>query len=231
MRPKQLNDDLTHYYLQNQSQDIKNVIKPFDFRYTDLEDEEPLTLIDMTIESRNVYSQHKVDIDQTKQKCNVTLKPNSELRKQRPSKCPFHLKEKLEKLLRQLQDSGIIQEKGDDDELGSLFVNPIILLRKPDYVKLIINARYLNLITDLTNYSWPLEPVQMMMTRLNGKYFTPSDLSCAYHQVRLSAETQKLTNFVIGGKKHTYQVGFYRLCGLLQRFSQMMAINFQPLIK
>ena len=120
---------------------------------------------------------------------------------------------------------------GDDDELGSLFVNPIILLPKADYVKLVIDARYLNSITDLTNYSWPLEPVQMIMTRINGKYFTASDLSCAYHQVPLSPETQKLTSFVIGGKQYTYQVGFYGLCGLPQWFSRMMAINFGPLIK
>ena len=120
---------------------------------------------------------------------------------------------------------------GDEDELGSLFVIPIILLPKADYVKLVIDARYLNSITDLTNYSWPLEPVQMIMTRINAIYFTASDLSCAYHQVPLSPETQKLTSFVIGGKQYTSEVGFYGLCGLPQWFSRMMAIDFEPLIK
>ena len=185
----------------------------------------------MIIDSRDVYSQHKFDIGQTKQKFQVTMKPKSELKKLRPSKCLLNLKDKLEKLLGQLRDSGIIREMGDDDKLGSLFVNPIILLPKADYVKLVIDARYLNSITDLTNYSWQLEPVQMIMTRINCKYFTARDLSCAYHQVPLSPETQKLTRFVIGGKQYTYQVGFYGLCGLLQWFSRMMAINFEPLIK
>ena len=70
------------------------------------------------------------------------------------------------------------------------------------------------------------------MTRINGKYFTASDLSCAYHHVPLSPETQKLKSFVIGGKQYTYQFGFYGLCGLPQWwFSRMMAINFEPLIK
>ena len=95
LRPKQLNDDLIDYYLQHQSEDIKSFIKQFDFQYTDLDDEELVTLIDMIIDSRDVYSQHKFDIGQTKQKFHVTLKPNSELRKQRPSKCPLHLKDKL----------------------------------------------------------------------------------------------------------------------------------------
>ena len=128
LRPKELNNDLIDYYLQYQPQEIKDFIKQFDFQYTDLEDEELVLLIDMIIDSRDVYSQHKFDIGQTKQKFHVTLKPNSELRKQRPSKFPLHLKDKLEKLLGQLQETGIIREMGDDDELCSLFVNPIILL-------------------------------------------------------------------------------------------------------
>ena len=103
---------------------------------------------------------------------------------------------------------------GVDDELGSLFINPLILLPKADYVKFVIDARYVESITDLTSFSWPLEPVKMNMTQVNGKYFTAIDLSCAYHQVPLSPETQKLTSFVIGGKQYTYQVGFFGLCGL-----------------
>ena len=100
---------------------------------------------------------------------------------------------------------------GDDDELGSLLVNPIVLLPKADYVKLVIDARYLISITDLTNYSWPLEPVQMIMTRINGKYFTASDLSFAYHQVPLSEETQKLTSFIVGGKQYTIHLSSWIL--------------------
>ena len=185
----------------------------------------------MIIDSRAAYSQHKIDIGKTKQKFHVTLKTNSELRKQRPSKCPVHLEDKSEKVFGQLQDSGIIREMGDDVELGSLFVNPIILHPKAEYVKLVIDAKCLNSLNDLTNRSWPPEPTQMVMTPINVNYFTASDLSCAYHQVTLSPETQKVTSFVIGGKQNNYQVGFYGLCGLPQWFNRMMAIDFEPLIK
>ena len=150
LRPKQLNDDLIDYYLQYQSEDIKNLIEQFDFSYTDLEDEELVSLIDMIIDSENVYSQHKFDIGQTKPNFHVALKANSELREQRPSECPLHFEDKREKLLGQLQDSGIIREMGDNDELGSLFLNPIILLPKAESDELVIDARYLNSITDLT---------------------------------------------------------------------------------
>ena len=54
LRIKQFNDGLIDYYLQYQSQDIKNFIIQFHFQYTDLEDEELVTLIDMIIDSRDV---------------------------------------------------------------------------------------------------------------------------------------------------------------------------------
>ena len=96
------------------------------------------------------------------------------------------LKEKMEKLLTELKDADFFQEMGDDDEMGSLFVNPIILLPKSDNVKLVIDARFLNPVTDLTNYLWPLKPLQMITTRVNGNFVSVSDLSCAYHQVPLN---------------------------------------------
>ena len=56
------------------------------------------------------------------------MKPNDELKRQRPSKVPLHLIEKLKKLLTQLKDADIIREMGEDDEMGSLFGNPIFLM-------------------------------------------------------------------------------------------------------
>ena len=167
----------------------------------------------------------------TCQKFHVTVKPNVALKRQRPSKFPLHLKEKLKKLLTQEKDADNFREMGDDDEMGSLFVNPIILNPRNDYVKLVIDARYLISGTDLTNYSWPLELVQMIVTSVNSKVFSVSDLSCAYHQVLLSPETQKLTSFVTGGKQYTYTRGFYGLCGLPNLFSLLMTILIDPLIK
>ena len=119
-----------------------------------------IRLIDMLIDSKDMYSQHKFDVGKTRQKFYVTLKPYVELKRQRASKVPIHLKDKLEKMLTQLKDADIIREMGDDDEMGSPFVNLRILMPKNDYVKLVIDTRYLNSVTDLTNYSWPLEPLR-----------------------------------------------------------------------
>ena len=187
-------------------------MKEFDFQFSDFVDEEMTLLIDQLIDSRHVYSQHKVDVGKTRQKIHEKLKPNVELKRQRPSKVQLHLKEKLENLLTQLKDAYIVREVGDDDEMRSLFANPI--MPKSDYVKLVIDAQFLNSVKDITKYSWPLEPVQMIMTRVNRKFFSVSDLSCAYNQVPLSPETQKLTSFIIGGRQYTYTRGFFGPCGL-----------------
>ena len=187
-------------------------------------------LIDMLVNTRDVYSQHEFDVGKTRQRFHVTLQPNFDLKRQRPSKVPLRLKEKLEKLLTQLKDADVIRQTGNDDEMGSLFVRPIILMPKNDFMKLVNDARYLNSVTDLTNYSWSLEPLQMIMIKVKGKVFSVSDLSCAYHQVPFSPETQKVTSFMFGGKQCTYTRGFYGLCGLPNSFSQLMTIRFDPLI-
>ena len=178
-------------------------VTEFDSQFSDFTDEELILPIDMLSVSRNVYSRHIFDVDETRQKFHVKFKRNVELKMQRPSKVPLRLKEKLAKLLTQLEDANIVREMGDNDEMGSLFVNPITLIPKSDYVKLVISPRFLNSVTDLTNDSWPLEPAQMITNRVHGQFFTVSDLSCAYPQVPLSPETQKLTSFVIGGRQYT----------------------------
>ena len=203
-RERDYNIRLIELYLQYQPKELVQYVKEFDLQFSDITDEEMIFLIDMLIDSRDVYSHHKFDVVETHQKFHVTLKPNGELKRQRPSKLTLHLKERLEKLLTQLKDADIIREMGDDDKMESLIVNPIILLPKSDYVKLVKDAQFLTSVTDLTNHSWPLEPVQMIMTRVNGKFFSVSDLSCAYHQVPLSPETQKMTSFLIGGRHYTY---------------------------
>ena len=121
-REKDYNNQLIEHYLQYQLKELLQYVKEFDFQFSDITDEEMTLLIDMLIDSRDVYSRHKVNVGKTRQKFHGTLKPNVELERKRPSKVPLPLKKKLEKLLTQLKDADIIQQMGDDGEIGSLFV-------------------------------------------------------------------------------------------------------------
>ena len=179
------------------------------------------------IENNDVFSKFTYEVGKITQEFHVKLKKDAELRKQRPSKVPLHYSDRPEILQNELQGAGIIREMGSDVEMGSLSTNPIIILPKGDTVKLVIDTRYLNSITDLSNYSWP---VQMLLTRLDGVNYTTSDLASAYNQVPLSEDTKKLTSFVVGGKQYMFEQGFYGLCGLPNFFSRIMTIHFAEMI-
>ena len=121
--------------------ELVKYMEEFDFQHLHITDGEMFLLFDMLVDAPEVYSEHKFDVRKTHRRCLATLKPNAELKGQRPSKVTMHLKEKLKKLLTQLKVVDIIWELADDDEMGSLFVNPINLMRKNDYVKLVIEWR------------------------------------------------------------------------------------------
>ena len=89
LREKDHNDRLIDHYLQYQPKELVNYVEDFDFQYSDITDEEMILLIDMLVDARDVYSQHKFDVGKTRQKFHVTLKPNVELKRQRPSKVPY----------------------------------------------------------------------------------------------------------------------------------------------
>ena len=178
-------------------------LKKFDFGQSDISDQKLLQLMETLVHNKDVYSQHKYDVGKIKQKFNVELLPNVTLSKQRPSKVPLHYQEKLENILDQLCKTGIIREMGNENEMGSEFINPIIILPKGNTIKLVIDARYLNSITDLSRYSWPLEPIRSLLAKLKGNYFTTSDLRSAYSQVPLTEETKQLVSFVIGSKQYS----------------------------
>ena len=97
-----------------------------------------------------------------------------------------------------------IFEMGNDVEKGSLFTNHIIVLSKGDTSKLVIDGRCLISNTDLSIYSWPLVPVQKLLTRPDGIYCTTSGLVSAYNQVPLSEDTKNLTSFVVGLKQYMF---------------------------
>ena len=133
--------------------------------------------------------------------------------------------------MEQLCKTGIIREMSNDKEMGSEFINPIKILPKGNKVKLVVDARYLNSITDLSGHSWPLEPIGSLLTRLKGNFFTTSDLCLAFNQVPLTEETKELVIFVIGPQQYTFERGFYGLCCLPNFFSRLKTIHFAPLIK
>ena len=116
----------------------------------------------------------------------------------------------------------------NDKEMGLEFINPIIILPQGNTEKLARDAQYLNSIIDLSLYSWPLEPIGSLLTRLKGNLFKTSDLCSIYNQV---PQTKQLVSFVIGPKQYTFERVFYGLRCLPNFSSPITTIHFPPVIR
>ena len=114
--------------------------------------------------------------------------------------------------------------------MGLFFTKSIIVSPKRDNAKLLIDARYLNTFTDFSNYSWFLEPTRMLLTGLDGVFYTTSVLAAAYNYLHLSEDTKKLTGFVVGRKENMFEREFFGLCGLPNFFNPILTILFVEMI-
>ena len=116
----------------------------FDFTQSDLTDDELFELIEIILEANDVYSYHKHDTGRNKHKFHFSLKQEVTYKKQLASKIPIYLRDILEKPMDELIQAELIRELNESDDMNSWFVNPVIISPKKDYVKLVIDARYLN---------------------------------------------------------------------------------------
>ena len=95
LRPKEQNEAFIEQFLQFQPKELIGYVKQCDFQYAGTTDNGMTLLIDMLIDSMDMYTLHKFAAGKTRQKFHVTLKPNLELKRQRASKVPLHLRDKL----------------------------------------------------------------------------------------------------------------------------------------
>ena len=80
------------HYLQYQQEELAQYGKEIDFQFSNVTDEELTLHIDMRIDSWCAYSQHQFDVGKTRQNFHASLKPNVELKQQRPIELPLLLK-------------------------------------------------------------------------------------------------------------------------------------------
>ena len=114
------------------------------------------------------------------------MKPDAVFKKQRASKVPIHLHDKFIRLLDILEQYEIISSVNKKEQpKGNIFIIPVISLAKGESLKIVVDARYLNSLIDESKFNWPNEPIQVILTKINGKYFTTADLNSAYNQMPL----------------------------------------------
>ena len=153
------------------STENQQFIKKFNFEYSDLSDTEYVNLCNILINIQHCYAQHKNDVGKISTPFRIRIKDNCKLQTQRPSKVPIHYRDRLNKLLQELEKYNIIKQIGSTSDekhtIGTTFLNPLIIIPKGDSIKVVLDARRLNSNTNQELESWPIEPLAPQLARAN----------------------------------------------------------------
>ena len=99
-----------------------------------------------------------------------------------------------------------------------------------NHLKNILDTRYLNSLTVESECNWPIEPIQVKLTKTKGQYYTTADMNSAYNQVHLDEQSRRLTQFGNGNHQYEFNRLTYGNCIGAAAFSAFMSKIFRPLI-
>ena len=91
---------------------INNLEKKFNFEYSDLTDTEYVNLCNILINNEHCYAKHKNDVGKISTPSRIRIKENCKLQTQRPSKVPIHYRDRLNKLITELEKYNKIKQIG-----------------------------------------------------------------------------------------------------------------------
>ena len=178
-----------------------------------------------------IYATSKFDVGKISSSLHLPLKPDAVFKKQSASKVPIHLHDKVNRLLDILEQYEIISPVNKEEQPnGNTFIDPVIILAKSESLKIVLNARYLNSLIDESKCNWPIESIQVILTKINGKYLTTADMNSAYNRMPLDEQSRRFTQFVIRNQQYDFTRLLYGISIGPAAFSAFMSRIFRPLI-
>ena len=207
----------------------KEINQMFHFQHSHLTQNEFEKVVTIILDYRQVYAT-KFDVGKTKVKLNLLIKKDAIFKKQRISKVPIHLRERIQKLLDVLKKT-IAPVNKEQLSTGNTFTKPVIILRKGESLKIVLDAQYLNSMIDESKCNWTIEPVDVALTRIIGTIFTTADLNSAYNQIPLDEESMRYTHFTIGNEQYCFKRLFYGISIGPAAFASILTHFLYPLIR
>ena len=129
----------------------------FNFQHSQTTQKEFDKLAELLLKFPTVYATSKFDVGKISSPLHLPLNPDAIFKKQRASKVPIHLQDKVNRLLDILEQYEIISPVNKEEQPKfNTFINPVIILAKRESLKIVLDARYLNSLIDETKVIGPL---------------------------------------------------------------------------
>ena len=134
---------------------------------------------------------------------------------------PFAVREKVERKLDELLESGIIEEV---PEGPTGWVSPLVVVPKPDGdVRICVDMRRAN--QAIIRERQPIPTVEDVLQDLNGRrVFSQVDLKWGFHQILLVEESRHVTTFVTHRGLHRYTPLMFGVTSAPEKYQQIIRV-------
>ena len=132
----------------------------FIFQQSQITQQDFKQLAELMLKNSMVYATSNFDVGKVNSPLHLPLKPDAVFEKQRSSKVPIHLQEKVNRLKDILEQYEIIYPVNKEVQpKRNTFINHFNILAKGESFKNVLDARYVNSLIDASKCNWPLEPI------------------------------------------------------------------------
>lgn len=155
----------------------------------------------------------------------IPLIPGASPVKVRPYRYPPAVKDEIERQIKVMLQSGIVQPS------VSPFSSSVLLVKKKDNTwRFCVDFRHLNAITLKSHY--PVPVIEELLDELgNASWFTSLDLTAGYHQILLHPDDTHKTAFQTHSGHYEFRVMAFGLTGAPATFQRAMNDTLAPLLR